>query len=61
MPFNLLQFCPSVLPFVFVVSFIPSCNFFSGYYPVSLSCMGSSSQCLSFHKIPDTVPFNCYR
>ena len=37
--FNLLQVYPSVLLFVFVLSFIPSSNFLSGYFNVSLNLM----------------------
>ena len=37
--FNLLQVYPSVLLFVFVLSFIPSSNFLSSYFNVSLNLM----------------------
>ena len=36
-PFNRLEVCPSLLPFVFAVSFIPSSNFRSGYFNVLLN------------------------
>ena len=35
--FNLLQVCPSVLLFVFALSFIPFSNFLSGYFNVSVN------------------------
>ena len=56
MPFKLLQFCPSVLPFVFAMSLYPLVTFSADSF-VSLSCMGSSSHCLSFDKFPDTASF----
>ena len=37
--FNLLQVYPSVLLFVFALSFIPFSNFLSGYFNVSLNLM----------------------
>ena len=35
--FNLLQVCPSVLLFVFALSFMPFSNFLSGYFNVSVN------------------------
>ena len=45
--------CPSVLHFVFAVSFIPSLNYLSGYIHVSLNFFNS----LNFDKICGTAPF----
>ena len=46
--------CPSVLPFVFAVSFIPCSNFLSCYFRVSLSLV--SFLCLNFETIYGTAP-----
>ena len=39
----LLQLCPSVLPFVFAVLSLPSFNFLSGYFYVSLNFVAVTS------------------
>ena len=48
--------CPSVLHFVFAVSFIPSLNYLSGYIPC-FTQFGGSSNSLNFDKICGTAPF----
>ena len=55
--FNILQVHPSLLCFVFSVSFRPS-NVLSGYFNVSLNLVAISGHCLNFNNCYETAPLS---
>ena len=55
--FNLLQVCPSMPPFVFTVLFlIPSSNFLSGNFNVSLNLVAALNVWILLNFLPKTAP-----
>ena len=55
--FNLLQLYPSMLLFVFALSFIPSPNFLSGYFNVSLNLMAVLNVWILIHFVTQLQVF----
>ena len=55
--FNLLEVYPSVLLFVFALSFIPSSNFLSGYFDVSVNLVAVCNVWILIHFVTQPQVF----